>query len=107
MAFKIQSINNMKTIATNIGSLSATASSTSKKVLTSVEQIASNVSGKGTDQTLKTLTENITNETETMIKLLDDISKFIDSQTSSYSSNNQTTVSSLDDIQNTLEGLII
>ena len=107
MAFKIQSIENMKGIATKMSDCANSAQETTNIVISSIDEMLGSISGKGVDQTLNKLRNAVTAETQTMIQLLNDISSFITSQTTSYTVNEETVSSTLTSVQSALDSITL
>jgi len=107
MAFKIQSIENMKGIATKMSDCAGSAQTTTNEVISRIDEILGSISGKGVDTTLNKLRNAVTTETQTMIQLLNDISSFISTQTSSYTTNEETVSSTLTSVQSALDSITI
>lgn len=107
MAFRIQSIEQMKEVARKMSDCATTAQTTTDKVISNIEVFVSSISGKGVDSALSTLQSAVTSNTQKMVSLLNDISTFISTQTSSYESNEDNAATSLNDVQNALDAIII
>lgn len=105
MGFKIESISNMTTIANNLSTVSTEATAKLTQTSTALDELVSNVKGSGIDTTLNSLKSGVTDTGNKAVTLLNEVSAFITSQTSSYVTNEETVVSELGAIDSALEGL--
>lgn len=105
MGFKIESIATMTSIANNLSNISSEAKNKLVNTTTAVDEIVSNVKGQGVDTTLNKLRNGINSTGNAAITLLNDISTFISTQTTSYTTNEETVVQELKAIDTALEGL--
>ena len=105
MGFKIESISNMTNIANNLSTVSTQATSKLTQTSTALDELVSNVKGSGIDTTLNSLKSGINDTGNKAVTLLNDISAFISSQTTSYVTNEENVVSELGAIDSALEGL--
>ena len=107
MAFKIQSLETMKNISTKMSELATFTQDQSVQVSDLVETLKESVSGKGVDAILEKLDNAVTTNAQAMIQLSNDISSFISTQTSSYTTNEETVSSTLTSVQNAFDSIII
>lgn len=105
MGFKIESISNMTTIANNLSTVSTEATAKLTQTSTALDELVSNVKGSGIDTTLNSLKSGVNDIGNKAVTLLNDVSAFITSQTSSYVTNEETVVNELGAIDTALEGL--
>lgn len=107
MAFKIASIDELRSIADTMGQYADDTTAQTDKVVNTLEQLDAIVSGQGVDESLNKLKENIKNNAETATQTLRYVSLFIKSQAASYSQNTENTSSALNNVQNTLNSIVI
>lgn len=105
MGFKIESISKMTTIANNISNISSEAKSKLSSTTATVDELVNNVKGQGVDTALNKLRSGINNTLNTTISLLSDVSTFISTQTTSYTTNEQIVAQELKAIDVALQGL--
>ena len=107
MAFKIESIQEMKSIADTITQYAEDAMSESNKVIDAVEQLDTLVSGQGVDESLTKLKESVSTNAQSATNTLKYVSLFIKSQATSYAQNEEETSSTLNNVQSTLDSIVI
>ena len=103
MGFKIESLTNMQNIATTVSDLSTSVTSTNQSVISSIDSLQSGISGGGIETTLPKLSSSISTVGSETSKLLSDIATFINTQVSSYSSNEEQVTTALDSINSALD----
>lgn len=107
MAFKIESLQEMRTIADTITQYAEEAMSETNRVVDAIEQLDTMVSGQGVDESLTKLKESATNNAEIATQTLRYVSLFIKSQATSYSQNEEEASSTLNNVQSTLDSIVI
>lgn len=107
MAFKIASIDELRSIADTMSQYSDNTETETSKVVNALEQLDAIVSGQGVDESLNKLKENIKNNAENATQTLRFVSLFIKSQTASYSQNTENTSAALNNVQNALNSIVI
>ena len=107
MAFKVESLQEMNTIAETMSSYATEAEAQTKKVVTAVEQLDALISGQGVDEALTKLKDSITENADSATKVLKYVSLFIKSNAQSLSANEDETANVLNNVQNTLNNITL
>ena len=107
MAFKIESLQEMKTIANTLSQYSDEAAAETSKVVGAVEQLDNLISGQGVDEALVKLKDSVATNAKSASDTLKYVSLFIKSQVASYTQNEDDTDTTLSNVQNTLDNIVI
>lgn len=107
MAFKVESIQEMKSIADTLSQYSNDATNQSNKTVSAIEELDLIISGQGVDESLKKLKDSLASNTKTAVETLKYTSIFIKTQAVSYSQNEDDTTNTLNNVQSALDSIVI
>lgn len=107
MAFKVESLAELRSIADTMYQYAENAENESNKIVNAIEELDANISGQGVDEALTKLKDNLTGNATDVASTLKYVCLFIKSQAASYSSNEESTSSSLNNVQNALNNIDI
>lgn len=107
MAFKIESIQELRKIADTLTQYSEEVNSEVNKVVGAIEQLDALVSGQGVDEALTKLKDAVNGLAPNAVQTLKYTSLFIKTQTASYAQTKSTTENSLNTVQSALDGIVL
>lgn len=107
MAFKLESIEELKSIANTLSQYAMDAEAKRNSTVSAVEGLGSEVSGQGVDESLKKLTDSIVSTSASATSTLKYVSLFIKSQAATYAQNEDDTVSTLNSVESTLGSIVL
>lgn len=105
MGFKIESLSTMASIANGLSNTATSATSRLTQTASALDELVSNVKGQGIDTTLNSLKSGLQTSGNSAVNLLNEVSAFITSQVGSYTTNEETIINELNQIDNALESL--
>ena len=107
MAFKIESIQELRKMADTLNQYSDEVNNEVNKVVAAIEQLDSLVSGPGVDESLVKLKDAVSGLAPNAVQTLKYTSLFIKTQAASYAQTKSTTENSLNTVQSALDGIVL